>query len=697
MFNFAPPTPVNVGAILASFEATRKRSREDAEYTRKQQEDMIARQHLGPALQGDPNALQALFSASPERGMAVAKYLDGKASAELNRKLIEARIARLAAGPAGRGGGRGAVAGVPLPPGAEEEEAPPAGMPSGLGPVAPGGMAGGIPGGPLPQRMPQGSPALGGGPAPSPGAAPYGLSDPNAAPAPAMTALPAAGALPGSGRLSPEALAEAIAARRAGMPTGGPQIASPTPAMAAARVAQARPATALEGELGAFLNPNGSHSTEVSVTINDPRLNGGRPTNIPLLVRGQSEAAIQRILAGQIGREEVEVAIARAAERVAGGLALPGYASIQEAERAASARSQEKGREMPGVVPVQAQGGGMVGQPQRGAPPVDYQSAAAAGYRPAMDGRGRPVVGPSGSVAMYPPGAKSARDIVFVPMKGPKAAGVPEEGGGTAGPAGKSVEAWALNVLLNGDPASPEYRAAYGKIAAGKVGPDGAIVQPDMRHFRPPVMPGGAPAEAPPQGAPQPGPGRAWSPERGEWVQAQGGPAPPAAPSTAPIGTPVVTEAPGGPKMSATERTKLRSMQVGAATLVKSLDDFAEAFEKADPSERLQTVAGMPTRLNTMWGLAAVLAKGEELMNLGVITGPDLGIIRRTVADPSTLAGAAADPKRVREQVKAVTDLIKFRMSEYERRSGMAPTTTPAPATPAATPAPDLRRKYNLE
>ena len=46
-------------------------------------------------------------------------------------------------------------------------------------------------------------------------------------------------------------------------------------------------------------NPDGSYSTEVSITVMDPRLNSGRPTNIPSLWSGKEvdeDAAVGNVL-----------------------------------------------------------------------------------------------------------------------------------------------------------------------------------------------------------------------------------------------------------------------------------------------------------------------------------------------------------------------------------------------------------------
>ena len=100
---------------------------------------------------------------------------------------------------------------------------------------------------------------------------------------------------------------------------------------------------ALSGELGAIPNPFGGVSTEKSITITDPRVNQGRATNIPQLVTGQSPEAIERILTDQGTREDEEVAILRAIQRVSDGQSLPDFNSIDEAVSAARKRSDAGG------------------------------------------------------------------------------------------------------------------------------------------------------------------------------------------------------------------------------------------------------------------------------------------------------------------------------------------------------------------
>jgi hypothetical protein len=100
--------------------------------------------------------------------------------------------------------------------------------------------------------------------------------------------------------------------------------------------------SALSGEVGVQQRPGGGVSTELSITVEDERLNDGKPTNIPLLVANQIN--IQSLLRGaKPSREQVNIAIARAAERVAGGETLPSFNTVEEAVAAAKKRSAAGG------------------------------------------------------------------------------------------------------------------------------------------------------------------------------------------------------------------------------------------------------------------------------------------------------------------------------------------------------------------
>ena len=85
--------------------------------------------------------------------------------------------------------------------------------------------------------------------------------------------------------------------------------------------------------LPAVRNSDGSYSTELSITVTDPRLNGGRPTNIPSLWGG-------RVLPEG---DAVQAALKSGKPFVA-------YPSIDEAVTAAKARSQAGGAGVPPAI-----------------------------------------------------------------------------------------------------------------------------------------------------------------------------------------------------------------------------------------------------------------------------------------------------------------------------------------------------------
>lgn len=73
-------------------------------------------------------------------------------------------------------------------------------------------------------------------------------------------------------------------------------------------------------------NPDGSYSTEISITVTDPKINGGKPTNIPSLWEGR----------------EVDQATA-IKKAIASGKKYQSFATIKEAVEAAVARSKAGG------------------------------------------------------------------------------------------------------------------------------------------------------------------------------------------------------------------------------------------------------------------------------------------------------------------------------------------------------------------
>lgn len=247
----------------------------------------------------------------------------------------------------------------------------------------------------------------------------------------------------------------------------------------------------------------------------------------------------------------------------------------------------------------------------------------------------------------------------------------PAGGAGAGGPfQGNGMEQQVMNILLKGDPASPEYAAAYADRAQPRVTFDpqsGQMVQvkPDMSAFRPPI----------PRGAPQ-----MPAPQQSVPASPEGAP-----PQTQNLGGGVSLTQVAPPRQSATERQKLTAARAGAKTIVDALRDFQNTKAGAGIGDKAKSVLGMNTPLNTSYNAAALLAKGEELFNLGVLNGPDLEIIRRTLPDPSTMKGAMTGDKDTQAGIDKVVNLIRSKLNEMERGMGEQLTSfddnPPAPAS----------------
>ena len=257
----------------------------------------------------------------------------------------------------------------------------------------------------------------------------------------------------------------------------------------------------------------------------------------------------------------------------------------------------------------------------------------------------------------------------------------PGESGGPFG--GTGMEAQASNVLLgigpkiaNGTATEAErgqYALAYEHIANGKIG---MIPDPSDPTGQRQVM-ARIPGAVPPQFPPPTGP-----------AQAQAGAPPSAGPAGQPgqAGTPQPIPGTQTSTISAGDRSTLRKAETEAASIVTSLDRFLDTRGKAGVGDRAASMVGIPTELNTTFNAAALMAKGEALFNLGVLNGPDLDIIRRTLADPATIGGAMASQDTVKKQVGVIKDLIQSRLDAARQNFGGQA----APDAPAARPADTL-------
>lgn len=153
-------------------------------------------------------------------------------------------------------------------------------------------------------------------------------------------------------------------------------------------------------------------------------------------------------------------------------------------------------------------------------------------------------------------------------------------------------------------------------------------------------------------------------------------------------------------RASAAEMAKLRDAKAEAETLFVALDGYGEKIKGADTMTRVgaATIPGpQGAALNTAYNNAALLAKGESLYNLGVLNGPDLDIIRRTLTDPSQLSSLGRGPEAVQGQIDEIKKIIATRIAAKERALGVAPAATTAAAPPAAAPAEPRVIRYDAQ
>ena len=96
------------------------------------------------------------------------------------------------------------------------------------------------------------------------------------------------------------------------------------------------------GEYGLLENPYGGYSTEISATVNDPRINNGMPTVLPSLVRGVNANERMKAFTDSyqgMSHQDYEAMILRALQR-----GVPqGYPSNLQADSMAAWRSMMKG------------------------------------------------------------------------------------------------------------------------------------------------------------------------------------------------------------------------------------------------------------------------------------------------------------------------------------------------------------------
>jgi hypothetical protein len=125
---------------------------------------------------------------------------------------------------------------------------------------------------------------------------------------------------------------------------------------------------------------------------------------------------------------------------------------------------------------------------------------------------------------------------------------------------------------------------------------------------------------------------------------------------------------------------KLRTARSEAEKITAAANDFKAEWAKASPVDRARALAGANTPLNAAYNNFALLAKGDAMFQLGVLNGPDLEIIRRTIPDPSTGKSIMTTDSDVTSSVDKVLNILNTGISATEKQLGITPPA--APQTP---------------
>ena len=294
------------------------------------------------------------------------------------------------------------------------------------------------------------------------------------------------------------------------------------------------------------------------------------------------------------------------------------------------------------------------------------------------------------TVQMQDPDGKSVGIYELTPQgPGRRLGNAPKQPGETGAFAGTGMDQQAANTLLaigpkiqNGTATEAEraqYALAYEHVSAGRVMPIPDPTDPTGQR----TMLGRVPGAVPPNFPPPDG----MAPPNGG-----GQPAPAAAPGAPGMPAPI----PGtqAPTSTPADRSKLKAAETEATSIISSLDEFIKTRKNAGVGERAASLV-FPTELNTTFNAAALMAKGEALFNLGVLNGPDLDIIRRTMADPATFGGAMASQTTVEKQIGVIKRLIQTRLDAAREQFGGVKKPEGGAAGSSASASPNAETPYD--
>lgn len=113
--------------------------------------------------------------------------------------------------------------------------------------------------------------------------------------------------------------------------------------------------------------------------------------------------------------------------------------------------------------------------------------------------------------------------------------------------------------------------------------------------------------------------------------------------------------------------SKLANARMEADNLVLVAETFRTAWQNSTRQERREAQAGITNNLTTAYNLLLGMAKGEALLNLGVLAGPDMELMRKIVPDPSTFRAMLVRGGSVDSAVDQVVKIANRRIGLMEK------------------------------
>jgi soluble lytic murein transglycosylase-like protein len=252
-----------------------------------------------------------------------------------------------------------------------------------------------------------------------------------------------------------------------------------------------------------------------------------------------------------------------------------------------------------------------------------------------------------------------------------------------AGPiGGNGLDSALLNILVTGDPSTPQYAAAYARLGAEEVLANGNTRRPDMSPFRAPtyrppgVMEPGAYARPPgsPSSLPQ-------ASTETLLPAAPQLPQPPLADASPQLpqggrsyGRAEVTQAP--PSQVTTQgREAVRKAEAEVSRITGSIDRFEQLFREQGGGS-LDTYLNNPRDPKAQQLLAAYEAmkatlRSESFLNTGVLQPAEAKMLDDMLLSPQSLRGAAATPEAMAARLQEFRSMVQRGLDGQRRSAGL--------------------------